>query len=384
MLVSEKSIVSLALLALFFKLLISPWSTGDFQTPTFQLFNYVCDGMILASIILYIPFQYKIFSFIYIVTILLLFTLLFSTFVLTENTIFNVITMHLKIYQPLLFFTMLATYFSKNQLFAVKLSKNIAIYTAFLLVIGVLTLPVSINRTEVWWPSYFGGLHTTAYMAMSVFFIAFSLFLLNLIKGKVLLAVGLTVLYCVFFGWGVRTITGAFIILVGAYYLQKTRFNEVEILKITLPALLFIGAVLFVFIIDSSDFDRFTSGRISMYAEKVDQLERNSIFSWIVGNGVGSDLITTDIWWWAAKGAHSDLITILVEGGVLYLGMTLLIFIKLFNLLKHSHARFLLLAFLFTSAFSNGYLVRPLPSYLFFVALALSYSYQYRGGNNER
>ena len=111
-----------------------------------------------------------------------------------------------------------------------------------------------------------------------------------------------------------------------------------------------------------------------MYGEKVIQLSENSLFSWVAGNGSGSDLIETDVWWWAAKGAHSDLITFLVEGGLVYLLCTLFVMYKLYSSFERSNSRFIIIALLFTSTFSNGYLVRPLAAYLLFFSLALSFA----------
>jgi hypothetical protein len=371
---SEKLIINIALAALFFKLLLSPWSTGDFESPVFITLNYLCDGVILASIICYIPFTDQKLSFIYITAIVLALSFVLSTVLLTDNTIFKGVSVHLRVYLPLLFLTMLASFFSRNPIYAINIAKKQAIYAALLLFLGLIFLPVSHNRTEVWWPSYFGGLHTTAYVAMSVFFTSFALYLTQQIKGRSVVVIGVVVFCCVFFGWGVRTITGAFLIAAGLYLVDKFRVDGLKIMQLVMLVFVPLGFFLLILTTDIDNFDHFTSGRLSMYSEKIDQLSRNTLFAWFFGNGAGSDLITTDIWWWAAKGAHSDLITMLVEGGVIYLGGTLFIFYKLYNMFSTSPARFLILAFLFTSAFSNGYLVRPLPCYLFYFSLALLYS----------
>tara|TARA_R110001592_G_scaffold148193_1_gene372973 strand:- start:4420 stop:4857 length:438 start_codon:yes stop_codon:yes gene_type:complete len=143
-------------------------------------------------------------------------------------------------------------------------------------------------------------------------------------------------------------------------------------------------AFMITFIFDFRTFDNFTSGRISMYSEKLDQLSNNTFFNWLLGNGAGSDLIMTDFWWWAAKGAHSDFITFLVEGGLIYFGLTSYTVIKFYKLLNRSEGKLLLISFIFTSLISNGYLVRPLPSYLFFFTLAIIYAFFNKRDMNER
>jgi hypothetical protein len=279
----------------------------------------------------------------------------------------------------------LASYFSKVPKFAVSISIKLCVFTAILLIAGLIFLPSYENRLELWWPAYFGGAHTTAFMAMSIFFISFALFTVGEIKQNTLLFIGGVVFCCVFWGWGVRTVSGAILILLGAYYLNRMRFNNNQgLLWVAIIAILLVFTFLITFVIDFRTFDNFTSGRISMYGEKLDQLSNNTFFNWLLGNGAGSDLIMTDIWWWAAKGAHSDFITFLVEGGLIYFGFTSYILIKFSKLFNNSEGTFLLISFAFTSLISNGYLVRPLPSYLFFFTLAIIYTFFNKRDINER
>tara|TARA_R110002167_G_scaffold179835_2_gene379883 strand:- start:203907 stop:205064 length:1158 start_codon:yes stop_codon:yes gene_type:complete len=385
MILSEKNCVNLALFALFIKMLISPWTTGSYEQEGMKLLNYACDGLILLTILAYIPYVLKLFSFVYLVFFILLLSLVTSTLIYTDGSVFDAVNSHLRVYSPFLFFTMLASYFSKAPRFAVSISIKFCVFTVILLIVGLMFLPSSENRLELWWPAYFGSIHTTSFMAMSVFFISFALLMVGEVKKNTLLFIGVVVLYCVFWGWGVRTVSGAILILLGVFYLNKIRFNSNQgLLRVVAISILLIFSFMIVFIFDFRTFDNFTSGRISMYGVKLDQLSNNTFFNWLLGNGAGSDLIMTDFWWWAAKGAHSDFITFLVEGGLIYFGLTSYTVIKFYKLLNRSEGKLLLISFIFTSLISNGYLVRPLPSYLFFFSLAIVYAFYNKRDMNER
>ena len=385
MILSEKNCVNLALFALFIKMLISPWATGSYEQEVMKLLNYACDAIILLAILAYIPFVLKLFLFVYLAFFILLLSLVTSTLIYTDGTAFDAVSSHLRVYSPFLFFTMLASYFSKAPRFAVSISIKFCVFTVVLLIVGLIILPSSENRLELWWPAYFGSTHTTSFMAMSVFFISFTLLMVGKIKQNTLLFIGAIVFCCVFWGWGVRTVLGAILILLGAFYLNKIRFNSNQgLLKVVVISILLMFSFMVAFIFDFRAFDNFTSGRISMYGEKLDQLSNNTFFNWLLGNGVGSDLILTDFWWWEAKGAHSDFITFLVEGGLIYFGFTSYILIKFFNFLDKSEGKLLLISFIFTSLISNGYLVRPLPSYLFFFSLAIVFAFYNKRDLNER
>lgn len=374
MIFSQNQIIRVSLLALLVKLVISPAATGDYKTATFSMVNLLCDAAIFSTVLLFIPYTYKRFALFHKTFLLLLVTFILSTAIYTKQPLFTALAFHLKVYLPILFFAMLASYFDQEKELAIKICKFIMGVTVLLLVIGLVTLPDSNNRLSIWWPSYFSGLHTTAYAAISVFFIAYSLYLCQKITLIQLFLVGGVVIYSVLLGWGVRTASLAIIIFIVLVTLNNFSINERKMLYIFFPVL--IVSILFIIVLFSGTdyFNMLTSGRISMYQEKVIQLSENSFLSWIIGNGSGSDLIETDIWWWAAKGAHSDLLTFVVEGGMIYLLCTLFVMFKIYSNFEGSNSKFIVIAILFTSIFSNGYLVRPLAAYLVFFSLALIFA----------
>jgi hypothetical protein len=113
-----------------------------------------------------------------------------------------------------------------------------------------------------------------------------------------------------------------------------------------------------------------------MYAAKLDQLKDNNLTEWLFGRGYGSDLILIDVWWWGQKGAHSDLITYLIENGSIYLIfffiliLTLLILPGKLNVIYCS----LIIGYFLSATISNGITSRPLVAYMFFVLLAYVYA----------
>ncbi|WP_199482744.1 hypothetical protein [Vibrio owensii] len=381
---TQHQIIRVSLLALLVKLVISPVSTGDYETATFSMINNICDAAILLTVLIFIPYTYNRFVLFHKTFIVLLVAFTLSTVIYTEQSAFTALVFHLKVYLPILFFAMLASYFDQEKEFAIKICRLIMVVTVLLIVIGVIILPDSNNRLNIWWPSYFGGLHTTSYAAVAVFFIAYSLYLCEKMTLIKLCFVGGVVFYSILLGWGVRTASLSIIIFFISVALNSLSINERKVLYIIFPVLILIVLFFIVFFLGTDSFDSLTSGRISMYEEKIIQLSENSLLSWFIGNGSGSDLIETDIWWWAAKGAHSDLITFLVEGGLVYFICTLFVMYKLYSNFERSNSRFIIIALLFTSTFSNGYLVRPLAAYLLFFSLALSFAMRTKKVDYER
>lgn len=295
---------------------------------------------------------------------------------------------HLKIYSPLLLLSFIASYHldRRNQL------RNFSLYLivliAFLALVGISILPNSINRIDegfsdgLWWPTYFVNIHTTAYLIVSCFFICFALWRVGVVNKITMLAVLIVCLYSVAYGWGIRTAAMSILIL-WVWLLVPIILPQISI-RIAAIGFGLIALVIYYFIFfDVNEVDRLSSGRISMYFAKIDQLMNNTLLNWMIGNGVGSDLIYTDVWWWAPKGAHSDLITYLVEGGAIYLTIFLMMFRKLFKLFNTLESRAILISILFTSTVSNGFFSRPLALYIAVMSLSILYL-SIRGGRLDK
>lgn len=250
----------------------------------------------------------------------------------------------------------------------------VVIVSCTLALIGFATLPNAVNRDETWWPAYFDGLHSSSYVLFACALIGYVLLKNRVYRtGGIKLVVIATILFCCWaflFAWGVRTVI--FASLIGyLLYRFRARYIAVALVFVVIIAAQVYGAVGFDY--GFKDLDMFSSGRLSMYQEKVDQLSRNDLAGWMVGNGYGSDLIQTDVWWWAEKGAHNDFLTFLVENGVLYLAVFCVLLWTLLKACKdNSFALCMAYSMIFTSLVSNGYFVRPLPAYILFLSLYMS------------
>lgn len=362
---------NLVFLALFLKLLLIPWTVGVFSVEGGAIINYCLDGVILGVPFVLGMYTFKKFPYIYIGFFVTLLSYLASTAIYTNNNPFAFMTLHMKIYGVFITYSLFWCFYELEPALFKKNVKLLLYSIIVLSLLGFFFLPGSINRLVVWLPSYFGALHSTAYVIVASIFITSLLLGFNLISKLFAVSLIITLSLLVFFGWGVRTAA----LLIAIYF--TLNFSRIAVLRegtklneILLPLSLLLLAALLI-ILQFLDGATFASGRLAMYEEKIIQLADNNLLRWAIGNGYGSDLINTDIWWWAAKGAHSDFLTMLVEGGSIYL----LTFLSVcFLLLKDGggYLKAVLIALLFSAMFSNGVFVRPAAGYLCALALVLA------------
>ncbi|WP_118138411.1 hypothetical protein [Oceanicella sp. SM1341] len=112
-----------------------------------------------------------------------------------------------------------------------------------------------------------------------------------------------------------------------------------------------------------------SSGRVAVWAERLDLLATRSWDMLLVGSGAGSDLRSSAVWWWEEKNSHNDLLGLVIEHGVIGLAG----FLALFALALRGagpRAVAVLLAVLVMGAVSNGLLARPLAGFLFALGFA--------------
>jgi hypothetical protein len=174
-----------------------------------------------------------------------------------------------------------------------------------------------------------------------------------------------------YFGYNVRTPLLMYLL----YAITMVYLVPDIIFKALILRFLIFAPLILLFIILSVDLNELSSGRIDMYIEKANQLFEFGFIDWLFGKGAGSDLIASDVWWWEKKGAHSDLITYLVENGIVYLLFFALLFLRLTLIKKKANIIYMsiLIGGLITSTISNGIFSRPIAAYLFFIVLAYIY-----------
>jgi hypothetical protein len=111
------------------------------------------------------------------------------------------------------------------------------------------------------------------------------------------------------------------------------------------------------------------SGRVGAWQERFEiALHRGWEFN-LIGTGPGSDVRFTDVWWWEAKGAHSDLLTLFMEFGILGLAATVLLIVLLARRVG-PRGRIALAAALVGALISNALLDRPVQALFFGLAIA--------------
>ena len=289
------------------------------------------------------------------------------TGIINNVNLIDSVNYSLKIFSPFYFFCAIITYHNKYK----KTIKTILLYTVKLClgltVIGIIFFNPSYNRFQNYLPIYFDSIHTHSYVLLSVF-IAIG-YLIYRQNHKILLIGFLIISFLfLFLGYDVRTSLIMYLIFcITMLYLVSDVFKILFI-----KVLVFVPLIVLLLFLIKIDLNQFSSGRTTMYTEKFDLLSTYNTTDWMFGRGFGSDLIKTDIWWWDKKGSHSDLLTFLVENGVIYSMFFLIFLYNLIMLIKKPNIIFLciVLGMIVSSTISNGIMIRPLAGYVFYLTLA--------------
>lgn len=369
-----------ALLRLFIvmvsiKLLISPWATGDYISSWGILVSYACDGGLMGLVALQLKKFHREYMPLVWVFLLTGITYGLSTFLFTDKPISGAITSHLKIFLPILAVPTAISLAAHSRLNIFRLVYGVCLLVILLIAVGLATFPPSMNRLVAWLPTYFGGLHTSAYVALMSMFCLHALWKFKMLPTYKAWPLIAFLIVLIVFGWGVRTASIACVLYFAGLIASRFLFKNKPFLNAFFPMLIAIPIGLLP-MIDQSSVDDVSSGRISMYIAKYDQLMANDLFQWFVGNGYLSDLITTDIWWWAAKGAHSDILTFLVEGGLIYLAGFFFVIVHFVKTQESLAEKLIVVAMLTTSLFSNGVFSRPIAAYLLSLVFVVYFVHQ--------
>lgn len=116
------------------------------------------------------------------------------------------------------------------------------------------------------------------------------------------------------------------------------------------------------------DLFQFSSGRTSVYVERIGLISERSWTEIMFGSGPGSDSFYSKAWWWEAKNSHNDFLTTLIERGVV--GLVLLIwYLFAYCRSRRPETIAIVTAIALTGIVSNGLFQRPMP--LLFAAFAI-------------
>jgi hypothetical protein len=291
------------------------------------------------------------------------------TGLINNVSILQSLTLTLKLLSPFMLFCALVIYQNKKgeniKPFLIKIFK----LCAFLSLIAIIFFNPTFNRLQNFLPIYFDSIHTHSYILVSIF-IGIGYFLYR--EEKIYSMILFLIISFLFFwlGYNVRTSLIMYLIYIVTMFFLVSNIFKVLFVKL----LIFIPLIIVLVLLIKSELDinELSSGRTSMYSDKIDQLSTYNFVEWMFGRGYGSDLILTDVWWWDKKGAHSDFITFVVENGILFLIAFMVLFLFLITLLKKVNIIFVSIIFacFFSSIISNGIFVRPLASYVLCMVLA--------------
>lgn len=250
-----------------------------------------------------------------------------------------------------------------------KLGFFLCLVVILLSVYAFFNFESEINRGLILLPSYFGGVHTSSYILLSSFFILFAIYFKNQNNFKIKLFYLTYVILCFYMfsiGWAVRTIFLCIILFFYLYFFSiKINKDPIKSFIFLLILILIILLILNTFnLINFQNLDKLSSGRFSMYNEKLILISNFTLKEFFLGKGYGSDLIFSQVWWWAEKGSHNDYITLFYENGILFMIIFIILLIKLYKLLSSNIEKNLFIIILFTSLISNGFLTRPIAMYI--------------------
>ena len=288
------------------------------------------------------------------------------TLLLVDNSILLQLRLTLKLTIPILFFACMLEFSIRHPNLTSSLTKMSVFVVVICTLCGLYYLPPEYNRGIQWMAGYFSGLHSSAYIWVGMF-IALS----GVAKNELTRAfIWLSIFLFITFSWGVRAAEGALILFALFYIFDHIKDLRIKVILSTviIIAILPIALKLFLDPLFGELMNKWSSGRLGMYGEKLEQISSSSTLALLFGGGAGSDLIISDTWWWGKRGSHNDFITILVEQGVFYFCAFLTLLVIITRSFRDVHLRGILYIYVFSSVISNGFMVRPMAAYILFLA----------------
>lgn len=279
----------------------------------------------------------------------------------------------LKFIVPFLFLFVLLKGYDTNPELVMGWIKFIVFLIFFLSAVGLALLEREPNRGELFLPPYFLSLHQSAYTLLMAAVAAYFLGVGKLIPFRLALALTLYAVGMIFFGWGVRTAMVSWVVFA---VLENFRsdfkkwfaayvFLTIGVLVMFVTFLLF-GAGGF----DYEQLVHFSSGRLDMWGLKLGMFSDSTLLEMLFGHGAGSDIVKSDIWWWAAKDSHNDYLRILTENGIFGLTIAVSFLLSIYMAFRQRIFILPLIAmFTATGLFSNGLFFRPVPAQVFMLAI---------------
>lgn len=355
------------ILKLFFSLALKDNNDDILENSSFLIIYNISDFLIICALCILFVITIKSQNILIIGIIILIIALRLIIDVSYKIDTIKSISSSLKLTLPLLLFIILkGSKISFNN--TTNSLKIISIVVIALSIYAYVYLPNSMNRGETFWPVYFSGLHTQAYTLLSI---GIFLIILNIENQKKIYAIiiYLCIFLTIYSGYNVRTACFSFLIFSIIYFIISVKNNSLKTLSIIVLLSGILYSAIFTVLQIDIRWDTFTSGRSAMYLVKYNEIVNRSFIEFLFGSGTGTDMIYSNIWWWEAKGAHNDYLTILIEGGLINLTLIIYLFRLIFQSFKNPYSISIFLMYMASSTISNGYLYRPLPSYILVLVL---------------
>lgn len=248
-----------------------------------------------------------------------------------------------------------------------RLTENLCLLVFALGFAGLFFMPENFNHGDTKLPTYFSGLHKSSYIFSVALVVAAICYPgLNRQRRVVLLGLGGFAVYMLLFGWAIRTSLMLLLVYCAALWALRRGVTGRTTLFLLAP----VGLVALALVSsDSVDWNRVSSGRLTMWQAKLDMLYNANVPQLVFGRGYGSDYIAVP-GWFGDKDSHNNYLQTITELGLVGLLLLLANLVLLYRVQPNRHTRALVLGYAATGLLSNGIIYRLLPGYLFAAALA--------------
>lgn len=344
--------------------------------------NKTIDFLIILSCIAPIAanIEFAILNYFRILTSLFLFgVIVLASSMYNNSNVGEGIVRLVKLTQPFLVYLSLIIVVNKSSFKIENWAKIIIGLSILLATVGLFFLPSVKIGYDFRAPAFFSNLHTSAYVLSGAFLISYSLFNRKKVTFKYMLIISLLTWFFIFQEWQVRTAMVSLVAFFMTILYRKGGAHRVLLLAAALTSMLLPVFFVAVGLLHLPNFHKvmlFSSGRLSMWSEKLTMFFDANIFQKLIGRGPGADYIVSEIWWWDTKNSHNDYLLVLTDYGLSGLVVFIIFLTGIYFHGKDSTVGIGISVFIvISSALSNGPIFRPLASLLMMLALVICNSY---------
>lgn len=374
--IKSKEIIS----AIYFLIIAKLFFSFSFHLQKLEFTSYLIDGLlILTSIIAIFKIKFKRESF-YLISLASAFLLYVALVNINYQTSLSAVVYYSRFWLPIVLYSILLSAVKDQDNGWVEKSVAGMFFITALGFIGLFFMPENFNHNEIKLPTYFSGLHKSAYIYICNIMLAMVTYkyLKPMYRPAWLISV-FFMLFMVFKGWEIRTPMLMLVIFV--FYVVERSSDTSGKAVIWCAVALFITVIMFFG--GDIDWNRVSSGRLAMWDLKVNMIKARDYYELLFGTGYGSDYVEVE-GWFGEKDSHNNYIQTIIELG--FLGLTLLLFniAFLFKVQTSNLAKAAVLSYTISGLVSNGLIYRLVPSYVFIILLITLESISQNKINTEK